>query len=233
MNDLVLLPGMMCDARLFAPQTAFLGERFSVHVAQLSEADTIVGLAENALGEIDAPRFAVAGLSMGGIVAMEMMAQAPERIERTVLLDTNHLAEARERQLLRERQIADVRSGHLRDVIVEEMKPHYLAAENRGNAALLDLLIAMALDLGNAAFVNQSRALAGRRDYSTVLAEWRKPVLLICGEEDRLCPPERHHAMAELLPHALLHVLPGAGHITTLEQPCAVNRLIEAFLSES
>ncbi len=230
-QDLVLLPGMMCDERLFAPQVAHFGGRHAVYVPRLVGTDTIEGLARQVLDEIAWERFVVAGLSMGGIVAMEMLAQAPGRIDKAILLDTNHLADAPERRVMRERQIADVQAGRLRQVIVEEMKPHYLAEANRSDAALLDLLVAMALDLGEAAFVDQSRALAARCDYTAVLADWPKPTLLISGAEDALCPPERHQAMAALLPNATLEIVPGAGHITTLEQPDAINRLVDAFLS--
>ncbi len=232
-ENLVLLPGMMCDARLFAPQVTHFERRYAVHVPRLVGADTIAGLARQVLDEITAERFVVAGLSMGGIVAMEMLAQAPERIDKAVLLDTNHLADAPERRAMRRRQIADVQAGHLRQVIVEEMKPLYLAEANRSDTALLDLLVAMALDLGEAAFVDQSRALAARRDYSAVLTSWPKPTLLIAGAEDALCPPERHQAMAALLPNATLEIVSGAGHITTLEQPDAINCLIDAFLAAS
>ena len=229
---LVLLPGMMCDARLFAPQIAQFEKRFDIHVAALSGEDSLEAMVATALTRIPFERFSLAGLSMGGIAAMEMMAQAPERIERVAILDSNHLADAPERRSIRQRQIADVEAGKLRQVIVEEMKPHYLAEANRGDAALLELLIEMAIDLGRGVFVEQSLALMNRRAYSEVLATWDKPLLLLCGEEDALCPPERHRAMADLCRQAELHIVSGAGHISTLEQPEEVNRLMDRFLAQ-
>lgn len=229
---LVLLPGMMCDARLFAPQIVQFEQSFEIHVAALSGEDSLEAMVAAALVRIPFERFSLAGLSMGGIAAMEMMAQAPERIERVAILDSNHLADAPERRSIRQRQIADVEAGKLRQVIVEEMKPHYLAEANRGDAALLELLIEMAIDLGRYVFVAQSLALMTRRDYSDVLAAWDKPLLLLCGEEDALCPPERHRAMADLCPQAELHIVSGAGHISTLEQPEEVNRLMDRFLAQ-
>ncbi len=229
---LVLLPGMMCDARLFAPQIAQFEQSFEIHVATLSGEDSLEAIVATALARIPFERFSLAGLSMGGIAAMELMAQAPERIERVAILDSNHLADAPERRSIRQRQIADVEAGKLRQVIVEEMKPHYLAEANRGDAALLELLIEMAIDLGQRVFVEQSLALMKRRDYSDVLAAWDKPLLLLCGEEDALCPPERHWTMADLCPQAELHIVAGAGHISTLEQPEEVNRLMGRFLAQ-
>ncbi len=229
---LVFLPGMMCDARLFAPQVKHFEGSFEVHVAPLSGADSLEAMAAAALARIPFERFSLAGLSMGGIAAMEMMAQASERIERVAILDSNHLADAAERRSIRQRQIADVKAGKLRQVIIEEMKPHYLAEANRGDAALLELLIEMAIDLGHRVFIEQSLALMKRRDYSDVLAAWEKPLLLLCGEEDALCPPERHRAMAALCPQAELKIIAGAGHISSLEQPEEVSRLMDSFLTQ-
>ncbi|WP_282608531.1 alpha/beta fold hydrolase [Pelagibius sp. Alg239-R121] len=228
---LVLLPGMMCDARLFEPQIAHFEQRFDLHVASLADGDTMEALVEAALKRIRFERFSLAGLSMGGIAAMEMMSQAPARIERVIILDSNHLADTAERRTIRERQIADVRAGHLRQIIVKEMKPHYLAEGNRGDHGLLDQLVEMAMDLGEEVFIAQSRALMTRRDYSDVLSRWPQPVLLLCGAEDALCPPARHQAMAGLLKAATLHVVHGAGHISTLEQADSVTRLMDEFLT--
>jgi len=167
---------------------------------------------------------------MGGIVAMAMAGIAPQRIGRLALLDTNHRADAPDRRTIRDRQIADVR-GLLREVIVEEMKPAYLAERNRNNRQLLDLLVEMALDAGEDAFVAQSLALRDRPDRSAALARFRGPALVLCGEQDRLCPPERHQEIAALLAAAQLAVIAGAGHISTLENPAAVNKALEDWLA--
>lgn len=227
---LALLPGMMCDARLFAPQIARLAGRFDVIAPGYGPDPSMEALAARLLGALP-PRFALAGLSMGGIVALEIARQAPERVERLALLDSNHLADAPERRPVRDRQMAEVRAGGLRRVIVEEMKPNYLAERSRRDAALLDLLLDMAERLGPEAFVSQSLALRDRRDYSGVLQAFSGPVLLLCGEEDRICPPERHRAMAALRPGAQLAIVPGAGHISTLEAPEAVSAALEIWLA--
>ena len=229
-ETLVLLPGMMCDARLFSPQMGALQDRFEIIVPRLKSA-SIEAMAKGVLQEVEEARFSVAGLSMGGIVAMEMASMAPERIERLALLDTNHLADAPGRFEIRNRQISDVRAGHLRDVIVDEMKPVYLAHANRGNQALLDLLVAMALDCGADMFAAQSLALRDRADQSASLAAFKGPTLVHCGAEDELCPPERHREIAGLLENSELAIVPGAGHISTLENPAAVTAGLEAWLT--
>ncbi|MEP3278251.1 MAG: alpha/beta fold hydrolase [Stappiaceae bacterium] len=217
-ETLVLLPGMMCTWQLFEPQIKAFENEYNVVVPELS-APSIVEMAQAVLQTVETPQFNLAGLSMGGIVAMQVCDLAPERVSRLALLDTNHHADLRERFAVRNRQIADVKSGQLRAVIVEEMKPIYLAAENQRNQLLLDLLIQMAVDVGPATFINQSIALRDRLDQTSSIKSWKRPTLVLCGTEDRLCPPERHQEMAELIHGSILEILPGAGHITTLEQP--------------
>ena len=146
-------------------------------------------------------------------------------------MDSNHHADAPERYDIRNRQIEDVRAGRLRDVIIDEMKPVYLAEENRGNQELLDLLVDMAMDVGAETFIAQSIALRERPDYTEALRAYAGPSLVLCGEKDNLCPPERHREMAGLLPDAELAFIPSAGHISTLENPDAVNTAMRNWLS--
>lgn len=219
MIPLVLIPGMMCDWRLFSPQLAALGRR-PVLLAAATEADTMQDLAAGILA-VAPPRFAVAGLSMGGIVAMEMLAQAPERIDRLALLDTNPRAETPEAQARRLPQIDRARRGGLRDVMRDEMKPNYLA-DGPDRDRILDLCMEMALGLGPDVFVNQSRALASRCDRQEALRAWRGPALVLTGADDRLCPRDRHDLMHGLMPQSRLVVVEGAGHLPTVEQPAAV-----------
>lgn len=231
-ETLILLAGMMCDGRLFAPQIEALSGDFAIHVPGLWQ-ESIGAMARHVLQSAPEGPLNVAGLSMGGIVAMAMAAQAPGRVVRLALLDTNHHADAPERFALRNRQIADVREGRLRSVIVQEMKPVYLAEENRSNRELLDLLVGMAMELGAETFIAQSKALRDRPDQSGALAGFHGPALVLCGMEDQLCPPDRHREMAGLLAQPELVLVPGAGHISTLEQPDAVTASLRRWLSRS
>ncbi len=231
-ETLLLLPGMMCDAQLFGHQIDALGGRYDIVVPPLA-APSIEAMAEAVLADAPAGPLNVAGLSMGGIVAMAMAAQAPDRIQRLALLDTNHRADAPERFEVRNRQIEEVRAGRLREVIVDEMKPAYLAPDNQEDLALRERIVGMALSVGRDVFVAQSVALRDRADQSGGLRRFRGPALVLCGAEDRLCPPERHREIAALLRDAALRIIPGAGHLSTLETPEAVTAALEAWLSRS
>ena len=229
-ETLVMLPGMMCDERLFAPQISVLEEDYHIMVPQLDSPNSIEGIARRVLNEIEAPRFNLMGLSMGGIVAMSMVGLSPERVSRLALLDTNHKADAAGRYALRNRQIDDVKVGRLRQVISTEMKPIYLAKANRKNQALLDLLISMALDLGDDVFIAQSIALRDRADQTEALRSYDGPALLLCGLDDALCPPHVHVEMAKELSHSVVCQIEDAGHISTLEQSDAVTEALQIWL---
>jgi pimeloyl-ACP methyl ester carboxylesterase len=230
MIPLVLLPGMMCDYRLFTPQINALGGRHSIILPPIGGHPSIAALAAEVLAHAP-PRFALAGLSMGGIVAMEMLAQAPDRVDRLALLDTNPRAETPEAKARRAPQIAQVQAGKLVDVMRDEMKPNYLA-DGPDKAALLNLCLDMALALGPEVFVNQSLALRDRSDQQATLRAYPRPALVLCGAQDRLCPVERHAAMHALMPHSTLIIIPGAGHLPTLEQPLKTTAALIRWLEE-
>ena len=229
MTPLVLIPGMMCDTRLYGPQMAALGRRAVIH-APCTEADSMGDLAHAVL-EVAPPRFALAGLSMGGIVAMEVLRQAPDRVERLALLDTNPLAELPKHQARRLPQIAAAEDGRLREVMRDEMKPLYLA-DGPGKAAILELCMDMALSLGPAVFVRQSRALASRPDQQETLRAFRGPALVLMGRDDRLCPLDRHELMHALMPQSRLELIEGAAHLPTLEKPTQTTAALVRWLEE-
>ncbi len=217
MTPLVFLPGMMCDARLFSPQIGALSGRYPIFVAPIGAHDTMQALAAEVISR--APdRFALAGLSMGGIVAMEILRQAPGRVAGMALMDTNPLAEVDQVKARREPQIEAVKNGRLRDVMAEEMKPNYLT-DGPDRQAILDLCMDMAMALGPEIFVNQSKALRDRPDQSHTLRAFKGSALVLCGRHDALCPVERHELMHDLLPQSRLEVIEHAGHLPTLEQP--------------
>jgi pimeloyl-ACP methyl ester carboxylesterase len=225
---LVLLPGMMCDARLYGPQIAALSGSVPLHLAPISGHDTVEALAADILASAP-PRFALAGLSMGGIVAMEVLRQAPERINRLALLDTNPRAELAEVRAGREPQIAKVRSGGLKEVMRDVLIPNYLA-DAAGNRDIEALCLTMALDLGAEVFERQSRALQARPDQQDTLKTVTCPTLVLMGAEDRLCPRDRHELMQGLIKGSRLVIVDGAGHLPTLEQPEAVTAALKTWL---
>ncbi len=227
-EPLVLLPGMMCDARLFAPQVADFSAVRPVMVMPLRGRTSVSEMASDIL-EVAPSEFALCGLSMGGIVAMEVFRQAPERVTRLGLLDTNHLAEQPDRAAAREPQIEHVLAGGLRAVMRDEMKPLYLT-DGPNRASILDLCMEMADALGPEVFAEQSRALQSRADQSDTLRAVDVQTLILCGQDDQLCPPERHEMMHRLIPDSNLVVIPGAGHLPTLEQPDLTNAALNTWL---
>ena len=228
-EPLVLLPGMMCDARLFAPQVDSLSRDRAVMVAPVTIGERIEEIASHVLAA--APqKFALAGLSMGGIVALECYRKAPERITRLALMDTNAMSETPERAAEREPQIVKARSGRLKEIMRDEMKPSYLA-ETPYKQHILDMCMSMAEALGPQVFVTQSRALQRRRDHQPTLRKIKCPTLVMCGEFDQLCPPERHQFMAEMIPYATLQIIGDAGHLPTLEQPDITNTVLREWLA--
>jgi pimeloyl-ACP methyl ester carboxylesterase len=221
---------MMCDGRLFGPQAAALGPWRAIHLAPIGGHDSMAALAGDVLAHAP-PRFALAGLSMGGIVAMEIIARAPDRVARLALLDTNPMAELPEVRARRGPQMERVRQGELHAVMRDEMKPNYLADGPR-KAAVMDLCMAMAMDLGPEVFLRQSAALRDRQDRQDTLRAVRVPTLILCGREDRLCPVARHELMAGLVPGARLAIIEGAAHLPTLEQPEATTAALARWLEE-
>ena len=228
-EPLILLPGMMCDARLFAPQIAALSTTHPVIVMPLTGQRAVSDIAKEILSNAP-PRFALLGLSMGGIVAMEMTRQASERITRLALFDTNPMADTPERILLREEEITRVEAGELRAVIRDDMKPNYLA-EGENQQAILNLCMSMAESHGPKVFVDQSKALQSRPDQCEALKQIMMPTLIACGEEDSLCPLEKHELMHKLVNGSQLRVIQRAGHLPTLEQPDATNQVINEWLT--
>lgn len=228
MIPLVLIPGMMCDARLFTPQIAALSGDIPLHLAPINRADTVPTLAAEILANAP-PVFALAGLSMGGIVAMEILRQAPERVAKIALLDTNPLAEKDAIKTRRLPQIKKVQDGQLQAVMRDEMTPNYLA-DGPHNAAHLELCMEMALGLGPAVFERQSRALMTRPDQTDTLRAADIPALILCGAEDKLCPVFRHEFMQSLMPRSTLHIVQNAGHLPTLEQPEETTEALRRWL---
>jgi pimeloyl-ACP methyl ester carboxylesterase len=215
-EPLVLIPGMMCDERMWGNVPGLLGDREILHFMPTARS-TMAELAADILAQAP-PRFALAGLSMGGIVAMEMVAQAPGRISRLALLDTNPMAEMESFKARRGPQIERALNGELESVMRNEMKPHYLA-DGPDRSAILDLCMAMALGLGPDVFARQSAALRDRPDQQDTLAAFKGPALVLMGKDDRLCPLDRHELMHRLMAHSTLAIIEGAGHLPTLEKP--------------
>lgn len=227
---LVLVPGLLCDAAVWQPQTDALADVAAPWVADHTRHDDLRALAAAVLREAPAERFALAGFSMGGYVALEMIAQAPERIARLALVDTSarpESAEARERRL---RLIELAASGKFSRV-TEVLLPMMLHASRLADPALLAVVRDMARRTGEDAFVRQERAIMSRADSRPRLAAIGCPTLVLCGRDDQLTPLEGHEEMAAAIPGATLTVLGTCGHMSTLERPEAVSAALRTWLA--
>ena len=227
-EPLVLLPGMMCDARLFAPQLAAFSRHLAMTVAPITGGDRIEEIASGLL-DVLPRRFALAGVSMGGIVAMELLRRAPARITRLALMDTNALAETPQSAADYEPLIIKLRAGRIEEAVNAVIRADVLAP-GPGRLRVQAQVTEMARAIGAEAIIRQARALQRRRDYQGDLRRCKCPALVLCGAHDRLTPLKRHELMAGLIPDARLRVIEAAGHLPVLEAPDAVNVELAAWL---
>lgn len=225
---LILVPGLLCSARLYTPQVEGLWTHGSVTVAAHRDDDTTEAIARRVLEQAP-PRFALAGLSMGGYIAFAMMRLAPERIARLALLDTSARADTAEQKAGREKFIAMAQQGKLMDV-VETLTPKFLHRNHGGDARLKGIIRAMAQDTGVEAFVRQEKAIMARQDARPLLPEIGCPTLVLVGDGDELTPPELSKEIAGGISGSKLVIVPECGHLSTLEQPDAVNKAMAEWL---
>tara|TARA_B110000444_G_scaffold128772_1_gene121191 strand:+ start:107 stop:808 length:702 start_codon:yes stop_codon:yes gene_type:complete len=230
-EPIVFLPDLMCDARLFAPQIDGLSHARAVMVAPIHIGERIEEIASGIL-DVTPHRFALCGLGMGGMVAMEIVRRAPDRVTRLCLMDTNTMQEAPIRAAEREPLIVLARAGNLEKAMQEELGPGYLA-DTQFKENISKLIFDMAISLGTLAFVRQSRAMQRRRDQQALLRKIKCPTLILCGAKDPFYLPKRHEFIAELIETAHLKVIEDAAHFPTLEQPKETNDALRAWLSAS
>lgn len=232
-TPLVLLPGLVCDAAVWAPQMPHLGR--SALVVDYGAAASIEAMAELALAVAPPGRFALAGHSMGGRVALEIVRRAPERVERLALLDTGAAplpeGEAAERErAFRMNLLALARREGMRTMAAEWARGMVHPSRIGGPAfeAVLDMFERRSADI----FEAQLHALLARPDAQPVLAQVACPTLVLTGENDDWSPPAAHRRMQEAVAGATLVVVPEAGHMTTLEVPQAVTAAMAAWLAD-
>ncbi|MTI03797.1 alpha/beta fold hydrolase [Roseibium sp. RKSG952] len=227
-EPLVLLPGLMCDARLFRAQTEALSRDRAVTVAPVSAGDRIEEIASGLLDQLP-HRFALAGLSMGGVVALELIRRAPDRITRLCLMATDAQSDTPQIAAAREDLIVGAQAGRLEEVMRKVVGSDTLAPGPQRIPILNDLL-KTAMKLGPELFVRQMRALQRRPDQQGTLRKIKAPTLVLCGAHDTLTPVRKHAFMADLIPGAELQVIDDAGHLPTLETPETVNEALARWL---
>tara|TARA_R110000868_G_scaffold10313_16_gene50690 strand:- start:10750 stop:11451 length:702 start_codon:yes stop_codon:yes gene_type:complete len=226
---LLLLPGLLCDDRLWKPQVEALSGLADITIADMTLDDTMAGMARRALDTVP-QRFALAGLSMGGYVALEMMRQAPERVTKLALLDTGARADTPEQTTRRRDLIALADRGEFK-AVSPRLLPLFVHEARLTDSALIADITAMAESVGKDAFLRQQTAIMNRPDSRPGLAGIACPTLVLCGRDDILTPPDLSEEMADLVPGADFVLIEDCGHLSTMEQPAAVNAALSSWLA--
>lgn len=222
---LLLLPGTVCDERLFAPMLAKL-DHPDIRMLPMIGATTTVELAAKLLA-MAPERFALLGFSLGGIVALEMAAQAPERIERLALIDTTAAPDANveARRAATDKARGEGMGGYILDSWDKLVSP-----VNAGDEKLREALVAMAVDAGAEVLAEQSEVAVHRADSRARLGAIHVPTLILAGEDEQVCRLEAHEELAAGIPGARYFTIPKAGHFSPLENPAAVARHVSDWL---
>jgi pimeloyl-ACP methyl ester carboxylesterase len=225
---LLLLPGTLCDARVFGPLAAtFAGH--SITDISMSGAASATLLARRILA-VAPPRFALVGFSLGGIVALEIAAIAPERVAGLALIATTARPDPVSNTALRRKGVADARTRGVTAHFVDDIWPGSTAPANQNDGVLKAQAVAMAGAIGIEAFAQQAEIAISRADSRPRLSHLKMPTLVLCGAADSVCPPARHVEIADAIPGAELAIIPDAGHFVLLEAPDVVIRHLARWL---
>lgn len=226
-ENLVLIPGLVCDAQVWRHQVNFLGDIAAISVVPVPGHQTMAEMAADVLA--DAPdTFALAGFSMGGYVALEVLRQAPERVTRLALLDTSSKADTPEKSEGRRKTIAACEAGKFDDVIQDMF--NVLLHPDHQQGPLRPFVTEMAARVGSDSFVMRHRAMMTRRESGAILAQSDIPVRAICGRQDAMSPVEDHMDIAEAAPRGRFSIIEECGHMTILEQPQAATALLRDWM---
>lgn len=226
-EPIVFIPGLLCTEILWAPQIAAFSDH-PILVADHRSHESIANIAASILNA--APdRFALAGLSMGGYVAMEILRKAPERVSRLALLDTNARPDTAEQSERRRFLIELARKKDFRK-IPHLLYPGFVHESRENDQGLLETVVEMAMETGEEAFIRQQTALINRIDSRPGLGNIACPTLVLVGDGDRLTPPDLAREIHDLIPGSRLAVIEGSGHLSTLEEAAKVTAELLAWM---
>jgi pimeloyl-ACP methyl ester carboxylesterase len=227
-EEWVLVPGLLCDGALWRHQVHHLAEIANITIPDLAQHDSIAGMAHAVLSRAPA-RFALAGLSMGGYVALGIVRQAPDRVSRLALLDTSARPDTPEQTGARKELIQLSESGKFGDV-VPSLLPRLVHPGRIQDLDLVNTVVEMANRVGKDAFARQQHAIMSRPDSREYLKLINCPTLVLCGRQDAITPLAVHEEMAVGIDQARLAVIEECGHMSTLERPHAVTALLRMWL---
>jgi len=226
---IVLVPGLCCSARLYADQIPPLWRFGPIQVADHTRADSMEAIAAGILNDAP-PRFALAGLSMGGYIALTILQQAPDRVARLALLDTSARPETPEQTARRRPQIALAEGGRFAEVSAMQF-PIFVHRNRHGDMALKERVRTMAEETGAEAFLRQQRAIITRGDARPLLPSIKCPTLVLVGDGDELTPPALSQEIAAGIAGSRLVVVPDCGHLSTMERPEQVNTALVEWMA--
>ena len=229
MRPVVMVPGLVSDDDIFAPQAEALSDVAAVTVADITGGTTIPAMADAVLAA--APdRFALAGHSLGGYVALEVVRRAPERVDALALLDTSARPESPQ-QTARRRELLGLLADQGYDALLDSLWPYEVAPSRVGDPVLRRRMDEMMLRTGPEVFVRQTEAIIGRPDSRPHLAAIDGPTLVLCGRDDAITPLDGHEEMAAGIAGAELVVLDDCGHLSTWEQSAGVSAALQGWLA--
>jgi pimeloyl-ACP methyl ester carboxylesterase len=229
MTPTVLVPGMLCSPEIFASQITALWPYGAVTVASTLEGETIAEMAAAILAAAP-PRFALAGISMGGFIEFEIMRQAPERVIKLALLSTEARPDTPAQTAQRRTLLAQVDTGNFETLLALAL-PAIVHPAHQEDPALREANVRMGLAVGIERWARQVQAVMARIDYRPCLPANYIPTLVLVGDSDTFTPPNRAEEMVAAIPGARLVVVPQCGHASTIEQPDAVNRALIEWIT--
>lgn len=229
-EPVVLIPDLMCDARVFQHQINALSAECAVTIAAPVVGERIEEMASHIMDGLPA-RFALAGLGLGGVVATEILRRAPERVNRLALICVDPQSDTPAIAAERDPRIVRARAGRLADVMAEVV-PSEALAPGPHRIEVQGLVRVMAQDLGAELFVRQQRALQRRRDYQSILRRIKVPSMVLGGTQDRDMPAKKHAFMSDLIPKSQLRLIEGAGRLPVVESPVAATEALADWLAQ-
>jgi len=229
-QGLVFVPGLLCDELMWRPQLTALAAVADCWVADHTRSETMAEVAADVLRDAPFEKFALAGLSMGGYVALEMVRQAEHRVQKLALLDTSARADTPEQSRKRRDFISLAERGRFLG-ITHILLPMLVHRSHLANQELVSTIKKMAKNTGKDAFIRQERAIISRADSLPLLPRIACPTLVMCGRQDTLIPLARHEEMAARIPGSRLEIVEECGHLSTMERPAETSAALARWLA--
>lgn len=232
MPRILFIPGYLCTGELFQYQLAQLPQGFEGIIADVPPLESMEEIASALWGETSDPLI-LCGLSMGGIIAMEMFAQRPDLVQGLILLDTNARSEGPEVSAARRKLVAEGEAIGPGEMSIRRLLPKLIHPSRMDDKGLRSLIYRMAEECGVERLKTHAKALETRPDYAKLLESVRIPTLIAYGEQDLLTPAERHEHIQMGIPHGELVAIPDCGHLSTAEKQSAVSDILNQWLEQN